>query len=289
MTTFSIIMPAYNVGLFIEESIESVLNQTYPHFELIIIDDGSTDNTFNLISNNKDPRVKVLQQVNKGVSSARNNGISNSSNGYIAFLDSDDIWSSDKLQNIVDAVGSEIGIYYSNALEFVNDINTAVPSRYTESIEDIDNRNLILIYDFIILSTAVVPSKIIKEFNGFSEDLNGTEDWDLWIRIGQKYDFKKIKKFDCYYRMNENGLSKNRKAHLLSEYKVIEKHLLNSNLGNRKVKNLSLWVWYKKNFYYHLMNYEIVTSFKFFALMLWRNPFSFSNFDFCFRILRKIF
>jgi len=286
---FSIIMPAYNAGLYIEASIKSVLAQTYPYFELIIIDDGSTDNTFDIINSFDDKRIKVVHQENNGVVSARNNGISKGLFDYTAFLDADDLWTPTKLQNLVDNIESDIGLYYSNAMEFVEKIDKAIPNRYKEHIKNISNKDLILVYDFIITSSVVVSSNVLLEFKGFSKEFNGTEDWDLWIRIGQKYNFKKIENFDCYYRMNPNGLSKNRKVHLLEEYKVIQKHLLDNNMVSVKIKNISLWVWYKKNFYFHLMNFDIMNSFKFFYKMILANPFSIHNFDFVIRISKKIF
>lgn len=288
-TTFSIIMPAYNAALFIEESIRSVLCQTYANFELIIVNDGSTDNTNDIISTFKDDRIKVIQQLNKGLGAARNAGIENSVNEYIAFLDSDDIWRNDKLQNVISGLdGPDVGLYYSNVMEFKTDIASAIPNRYSEPIKPMATKDLILIYDFVVVSSSVVPSNIMKEYGGFSEDLYGTEDWDLWIRIGQKYKFKKIEEYDCYYRINENGLSKKREEFLKKEFQVIHKHLLVSGLGSIRVRELALWVWYKKNFYYYLSNLKLVMSFRFFLKMLRSNPLEPANFDFLTRAFKKI-
>lgn len=93
----SIIMPAYNSANYIKDSIESVLAQTYPYWELLIIDDGSSDNTAEIVRAYTDERVRYLHQVNKGVAAARNYGIKNASGRFLAFLDSDDIWLPEKL------------------------------------------------------------------------------------------------------------------------------------------------------------------------------------------------
>jgi glycosyltransferase involved in cell wall biosynthesis len=283
-------MPAYNVEAYIKTAIKSVLKQSYQKFELIIVNDGSTDNTSKIISDFDDPRIIVIHQNNKGLGAARNVGISKAKNEFIAFLDSDDMWRDDKLQNIINNYNPEknIGVYYSDVIEFRNDSSDGIPSRYSESIPKRDTKELILIYDFIVVSSAVVPKYVIEEFEGFDENLYGTEDWDLWIKIGQKYDFKKINEFDCYYRINQNGLSKNRKEFLKKEYKVIKKHLIDGNLGTLEIKNLSLWVWYKKNFYFYLLNFNILISLKYFLKMLWVNPFHPANFDFLNRIYHKL-
>jgi len=288
--SFSIIMPAYNVEKYIGNAIKSVLTQTYQNFELIVVDDGSTDKTSEIISTFADSRIIVIKQENQGLGRARNVGINNAKNEYVAFLDSDDLWAPQKLENVLNELALEsIGIFYSNALIFVDNISKAVKNRYSEPIFLKDFRELILVYDFIIVSSVVIPRNILLEFNGFSEDLYGTEDWDLWIRITRKYGIKKIDEYDTFYRINPNGLSKKRLEFLQKEYKVIERHLIGNKAVNSKLINLALWVWYKKNFYYYLGCYNLKLALNFFVKMIKTNPFSFSNFDFLIRVVKKIF
>ena len=94
----SVIMPCYNCADFIEESIISVLSQDYSEIELILIDDGSTDSTADVISTINDPRIRYFSQPNSGVSAARNNGLDQAKGEYIAFIDADDIWHKSKLR-----------------------------------------------------------------------------------------------------------------------------------------------------------------------------------------------
>ena len=94
----SVVMPAYNSEKYIAESIESVLNQTFKNFEIIVVDDGSTDNTRKIISDYKDNRIRYYYQENLGSGAARNLGLSNSRGNWIAFLDSDDLWNPVKLE-----------------------------------------------------------------------------------------------------------------------------------------------------------------------------------------------
>ena len=98
MSFFSVILVTYNSSRYIEESISSVLNQTYKNFELIIIDDGSTDKTINIIKKFKDNRIKYKYQTNQGPSKARNFGIKISKSRWICFIDADDYWNKNKLK-----------------------------------------------------------------------------------------------------------------------------------------------------------------------------------------------
>ena len=286
---FSVIMPAYNAEAFIEYSIQSVLAQSIDQFELIIIDDGSVDSTYEIASSFRDDRIRIVRQENKGLGNARNSGIYMAKGEYIAFLDSDDIWSNDKLKNTLENLGGpEVGVYFTDVMEFKGDISNSIPNRYTEPVPSMVTKDLILIYDFIVVSSAVVKAEVLREFNGFAEDLYGTEDWDLWIRVGQKYQFKKIPKFDCFYRMNINGLSKNRSEFLAKELKVINRHLIHNKLGNARIKRLAFWVWYKKNFYYYLSTLNLLQAIVFFVKMILANPTHPANFDFVIRGLKKI-
>src|SRR5688500_17587486 len=93
----SIIIPAYNAASYLPDSVGSVIAQTYPHWELIIVNDGSTDNTLQVLESFTDPRIRCIHQANSGVSTARNNGIENAKGHYICFLDADDAWEKDNL------------------------------------------------------------------------------------------------------------------------------------------------------------------------------------------------
>ena len=100
-------MPAYNSSHYVEESISSVLNQTHRNIELIVIDDGSTDETWTIINawSERDDRIIAMRQKNQGVSAARNNAISKSTGDFIAFCDSDDVWYANKLERQLDTIG----------------------------------------------------------------------------------------------------------------------------------------------------------------------------------------
>jgi len=97
----SVIIPAYNQGLYLKEAIQSVLDQTYPNFDLVIVDDGSTDDTAEVVHRFRDQRIRYIYQENRGLSAARNTGIQHSDGELLTFLDSDDLFFPDKLEVLV--------------------------------------------------------------------------------------------------------------------------------------------------------------------------------------------
>lgn len=180
MTIFSVIIPSYNSNKTILRALKSVVNQTFKDLEIIIVDDGSEDNTKEIIYNffeNTNIKYKYIYQNNSGPSSARNNAIKNSSGKYIAFLDSDDEWHLDKLK-----------IQY-NILNYYN--TKFISTQYT--INDFKDQNNYSIKqytfdDFLISNIAATPCTIIEKklfdkVGGFDEKLFYSEDYNLWLKI----------------------------------------------------------------------------------------------------------
>jgi glycosyltransferase involved in cell wall biosynthesis len=130
MIKFSIIIPAYNRFDMVQKAINSVLLQTYPHYELIVVDDGSTDDTYKISNIFKD-KIKLIKQENLGVSAARNKGIEISSHEYIAFLDSDDIWLPEKLQEHVNFIQENPQIkIHQTAEKWIRNGRQVSPAKY---------------------------------------------------------------------------------------------------------------------------------------------------------------
>lgn len=178
---FSIILPTFNRAEMISLSIESVLSQTYNNWELIIVDDGSTDNTKDVVNNFviKDERIKYNYQENQERSSARNNGIKKAKGEWVCFLDSDDIYHTNHLEefhNLISYKYSTIGLYFSG-LSY---------NKYSEFLEkyDLSHKNNL---EFILLNTIGTPracihkSILLKE--NFNEKICIGEDSELWSRI----------------------------------------------------------------------------------------------------------
>lgn len=184
--TVSVIIPTYNRAHLVGRAIQSVLNQTYRDFELIIVDDGSTDNTEEVIKQfqKQDKRIKyLLHEKNRGGSAARNTGIKNTSGVFLSFLDSDDQWLPNKLE-------SEVKILYNNqnciicvtGYKFINENNEKIISCSNINKKNISQK-IVLRGECITTNDFTVRKDLTVKIGGFDEALPARQDWDFWIRI----------------------------------------------------------------------------------------------------------
>lgn len=205
---FSIIIPLYNKAPYVEKAIQSVLTQTYEEFELIVIDDGSNDGSLEKIQKFKSAKVQIVSQENQGVSITRNNGVKLAKYDYIAFLDADDWWESTFLQEMKKVIEKypNAGIYGSNYYKVKN--HKFIPAKI--GVEDSFESGVINY--FRVYSTTlwmpltsisvVIPKEVFVYENGFNSSLKLGEDFDLWIRIAQKYPVVFLNKLLAYYNQD---------------------------------------------------------------------------------------
>lgn len=186
MTKYSVIMPTYNRARFIVRAIESVLSQTCQDFEIIVVDDGSTDDTEAVLRPYVD-RIRYVRQSNQGSAAARNRGIRESHGQYIAFLDSDDWWYPDKLARMGDMIAAhaQAGLFYS-------DFRLVTPEgrflRVQKCRHVVGEGYLpILLQVFILTSTVVCKRECFDVCGLFHEPLRRVQDWDMWIRIARRF------------------------------------------------------------------------------------------------------
>jgi len=251
-------MPACNAAKTISESISSIQAQDYSNWELIVINDGSVDRTPEIVENflNADKRIKVIHQDNQGIARAENNGLKAVKGEYIAFLDSDDLWEKDKLAKQVNCFeknnNEKLGLVYGNIKIFCQDASKAKFFKYVEPVGVKDNFLRLLVYDYIPKLTVMLKTKVLAEVGVFDENLFGTEDWDLWIRIAKKFDIFYIDEPLGSYRSHKSAMTKNRKRHSTEEFKVIRKHVLEAGGIPKEIIQKSLWVHYKKTMYSNL-------------------------------------
>lgn len=185
---FSVIIPLYNKAAYIAETIQSVLDQTYSNFELIIIDDGSTDHSASVIQTFDDVRISYFYQKNQGVSTARNYGISLAKGDYIAFLDADDYWFPFFL-NEINALTHQFPDEKVFALAIERQFGTQIITptySVTHPISCIDYFEGSQHMSLLTTSSTVLQTSIFEEVASFDPKLVTTEDIDLWIRIGLK-------------------------------------------------------------------------------------------------------
>lgn len=210
---YSVIIPAFNSELYIAEAINSVLRQTAQEFEIIVIDDGSSDNTWGIISKFNDPRIKCFYQNNSGPGSARNTGINKSQGEFIAFLDSDDIWRSEKMAIQLEYLhkNPDIGVVYSDFSYFNNfgtvnknfPIEKGLPRLSGKIFEDLFLRC------FIQTSTVVVRREIFNDVGFFNEKLYSGQDYEMWLRMSLFTNFCYIPYVLADYRDHRFSISMN--------------------------------------------------------------------------------
>ncbi|MDQ0782140.1 glycosyltransferase family A protein [Chryseobacterium sp. W4I1] len=188
----SVVIPLYNKEKYIKETILKVLNQTYQHFEIIIINDGSKDKGPDIVNEINDSRIKLFNKNNGGVSSARNLGIEKSQYEYIAFLDADDEWLPNHLEEInklITKYKNSADIFVTNfARKYVtgNLINNRKPEELKEGII-IDYFKKVIRKGIIHTSCVCVSKKALLKANLFDERLSRGEDMDLWMRLAKEF------------------------------------------------------------------------------------------------------
>ena len=197
MPKVSVVMPAYNFGRFLGEAIQSVLDQTFEDFEVIVVDDGSTDNTKEVVSSFPDTRVRYIYQENRGVSAAQNVGISASRGEYIAFLGADDIWLPQKLELQERAMDSnpQAGVVYSD-LYYLDSATGIVTGTFFQQLKFPPPRGRVLNWFtqqfFGHPSTLLVRRDVFARVGMFDEALSGAEDNDMLFRIASHFEFEVI-------------------------------------------------------------------------------------------------
>ncbi len=205
MNMVSVIIPTHNRSKMLERAIESVLEQTYKHFELIIVDDDSIDDTPKTVREIDDPRIRYHRnETNRGGSGSRNVGIGLSKYGLIAFLDDDDMWLPTKLEKQVAvlecASDDHCGVY--TGLVKIRD-GTAISKKVNRAEGDLFDE---LLWENIIGSTSCVllRKECVKEVGGFKEGLPASQELELYLRLSLKYKFKSIPEPLVKYSIHEN-------------------------------------------------------------------------------------
>ncbi len=201
----SVIIPCYNAEKFISETLESILNQTMKCKEIIVVDDGSKDNTLNILKKFGSD-IKIISINNSGVSIARNTGIKASSCQYIAFCDADDIWLPEKTEKQYHFM-QEKDIKFSST-------NAHIFGKSSENFEPlIPPSNPIRFIDllkcnYIFTSSVLLHKEIFQKSGLFWEKLRNNQDWHLWLKIALHYDLYFLNEKLIHYRMHQGGISK---------------------------------------------------------------------------------
>jgi len=251
----SVIMPVYNGEKYLRRAIESVLAQTYSSFELIVVDDGSTDNSREIASSFGD-KIRHICQENKGLGGARNTGILASCAEFVGLLDADDEWMPNYLEKMMRLVRHHpnAAVYYCTARGMDSNGNN-LPRIFGRVIKSIDQR--LLRANFIIPSTVILRRSVIVDIGLFEQDnrdIHGCEDWDLWLRLLPSHPFVGTTETLVRYRLHSNTFSAN-SDHMQKAVKaVIEK---NFGLDDG---NYTYWIEDKKRAFGGVYRYQALMS-----------------------------
>ena len=208
MARVSVIVPVFNAELYIAETIQSALAQTHADLEVIVVDDGSTDGTIERLRAFEGPR-RLHRQPNRGVAAARNRGASVASGEWLAFLDADDVWLPTKVERqLACARGPMVYTdrYNIGARGELPEIQSVVTPMHDGDLF----LPLLLEGNFITASSVLLRRDVFAELGGFFEELRGTEDWDLWVRIAAAgHTINIVREPLLRYRFHSEGISRN--------------------------------------------------------------------------------
>jgi glycosyltransferase involved in cell wall biosynthesis len=209
MPEVSVIIPTYNSARFLGDAIDSVLAQTYEDFEILVIDDGSTDDT-RMATRRYGSAIRYSFQANQGVSAARNRGISEASGGWIAFLDSDDIWAASKLTRQMEALRARpaCGVCHTAFVRLEADGTTAALPRSTAGTPVLPE--LLLVGNVVgTPSTVVCRRSLLLRAGGFDPALSQCADWDMWVRLATMTELLFLDEPLVTYKQHASNMSRN--------------------------------------------------------------------------------
>ncbi|BDA72727.1 probable glycosyl transferase [Rivularia sp. IAM M-261] len=238
MTKVSVIIPAYNAMRYLPQTLDSVLQQTFTDYEVIIVNDGSSDSIMEWAPQSKDSRIRLITQSNQGVSAARNTGFVNSQGEYIAFLDADDLWVPEYLEKQVEYLDKyvNVGVVYTWT-KLIDELGNSINRIFASHASGMIWKELLTKDVISTGSSAMVRRQCIENVGAFDAQLAYAEDLDFWLRITQQYEFGVIKEPLVYYRQHPYNVTKNRKKMMHGLQTVYERAFATAPLDMLYLRN----------------------------------------------------
>lgn len=222
--TASVIIPTYNHAAYLGDAVMSVLRQTYDRIEIIVVDDGSTDGTAEVVAGFGD-RVRYIWQENQGLSAARNAGIRAARGEYIALLDADDMYEPAFLGTMVDLMESAGADGVFCGYRFVDDADRPLPQHEARPVPAGELYRLLLDGNFLVPESMLVRRRCYEGAGLFDESLRACEDWDMWLRLARDYTIVGTGKILTRHRVLAGSMSTDPVRMLENRLAVLEAHL----------------------------------------------------------------
>jgi glycosyltransferase involved in cell wall biosynthesis len=252
MPKVDVIIPAYNAAKYLPTAIESVVAQTFEDWRILLVDDGSTDDTAAVVLPYRErlgPKLKYIKQSNKGLPAARNAAIANSDAEFLALLDADDVWLPPRLMESLKYFEGrpEVGLSYG----FISRIDPdgAVIDTFASRQKHAEGRIAPYIYTRetdLCCPSVTFRRKCVDEVGGFDESLRATEDRDLWLRIALRYEVALVPTLIAYYRTSPSSMSTDPGRMLKAQLRFVEKHYGEPGCG-RLARQIALARIYKQH------------------------------------------
>jgi glycosyltransferase involved in cell wall biosynthesis len=230
MATVDVIIPAFNAAKYLPAALESVASQTFEDWQIVLVDDGSTDNTAQVVApfiHRFGPKLKYIQQENRGMSAARNTAIRASTSEFIALLDADDVWTSHRLAESIQAFATRPRAGIAYGLITYMDQDGRPLETFEGNVGHVEGRIAPYIYMRKVelpCVTVTIRRACIDQVGLFDETMRSTEDRDLWLRIALHHEVAFIPKVLAFYRTSPGSVSTNAQRMLQAQLQFIRKH-----------------------------------------------------------------
>jgi glycosyltransferase involved in cell wall biosynthesis len=256
MPIISVIIPVYNGEKTIKKTIESVLEQSFSDLEVIVINDGSIDSTEEIVKSIPDSRLKIFSYPNAGLSASRNRGLSLATCEFVSFIDADDLWTSDKLESQMQALlaNKSAAVAYSWT-DYIDANGKFLRAGIRAKITG-DAYSKLLLSNFLENgSNPLIRKEAFTTVGNFDESLRAAEDWDMWLRLADRYEFVVVPKVQILYRVSATSMSSNFKKQETESLKVIERAF-----SHPKAASLQHWKKYTLARFYQYLTFKALET-----------------------------
>jgi glycosyltransferase involved in cell wall biosynthesis len=236
----TVIIPTFNNRATVGDAIASVLRQSSPPEQIVVVDDGSEDDTATFVEATYGSRVELVRQANRGPSHARNRGLDLARAPYVAFLDADDVWHVDKLAvqwqlfMTHPALGTAACDWVRTPEDLPKDASFPLP------VTTLRYQDLLVLNRFQT-STVLTRTALIRDAGGFDPNVDGVEDWDMWVRLAERAEMMKIDRPLVVYRDVASGYSKDLMRVYRTMERLLDKHRQTSAVSPTQFRTIEAW------------------------------------------------